>query len=127
MRGNPLFIIDDEADAASLNTLVNKNNKSSINRYLDEIKARSACSIYLQVTGTPQALLLQTMSSGWHPYFTYYFRPGKGYLGGDFFFPQTGKGDCISYIDTMKIHSEDALVALHLVAVSELWLLQGKK
>lgn len=25
MKGNPLFIIDDEADAASLNTLVNKN------------------------------------------------------------------------------------------------------
>ena len=32
MRGNPLFIIDDEADAASLNTMVNKNSKSSINR-----------------------------------------------------------------------------------------------
>jgi len=101
MRGNPLFIIDDEADAASLNTLVNRNRKSSINRYLDEIKTDSSCSIYLQVTGTPQALLLQTKASGWHPYFTYYFRPGKAYLGGDFFFPkETPK--CIQFIDEIK-------------------------
>ena len=28
MKGNPLFIIDDEADAASLNTLVNRNRQS---------------------------------------------------------------------------------------------------
>ena len=125
MKGNPLFIIDDEADAASLNTLVNRNGKSSINKYLDEIKARSASSIYLQVTGTPQALLLQTMSSGWHPYFTYYFRPGKGYLGGDFFFPQTEKGDCISYIDTMKNPLEYAL--LHHLVVSGIMFTAGEK
>lgn len=37
MKGNPLFIVDDEADAASLNTLVNKGKKSSINKYLDTI------------------------------------------------------------------------------------------
>lgn len=100
MRGNPLFIVDDEADAASLNTLVNRNGKSSINRYLEEIKGRASCSIYLQVTGTPQALLLQTMESGWHPYFTCYFRPGKAYLGGDFFFP-AHKPECIAFIDDM--------------------------
>lgn len=74
MKGNPLFIIDDEADAASLNTLVNKNRKSSINKYLDEIKNDASSSIYLQVTGTPQSILLQTKESGWHPYFTYYFK-----------------------------------------------------
>ena len=38
MKGNPLFIIDDEADAASLNTLVNRGRKSSINKYLETIK-----------------------------------------------------------------------------------------
>ena len=71
MKGNPLFIVDDEADAASLNTLVNKDRQSSINKYLDSIKNGASSSIYLQVTGTPQAILLQTVSSGWHPYFTY--------------------------------------------------------
>lgn len=125
MRGNPLFIIDDEADAASLNTMVNRNRKSSINRYLDDIKARSACSIYLQVTGTPQALLLQTMSSGWHPYFAYYFQPGDGYLGGDFFFPAEGIGNCISYIDSLDNPLEEAL--MHHLAVSGIMLTAGKK
>ena len=125
MRGNPLFIIDDEADAASLNTMVNRNSKSSINRYLDDIKARSACSIYLQVTGTPQALLLQTMSSGWHPYFSYYFQPGDGYLGGDFFFPSEGIGDSIAYIDSLNNPLEEAL--LHHLMVSGIMLTAGKK
>lgn len=82
MKGNPLFIIDDEADAASLNTLVNRNRQSSINKYLDSIKNGATSSLYLQVTGTPQAIFLQTMASGWHPYFTYYFQPGSEYLGG---------------------------------------------
>ncbi len=124
VKGNPLFIIDDEADAASLNTLVNKGKKSSINRYLDEIKEMSASSIYLQVTGTPQSLFLQTLQSGWHPYFTYYFTPGKNYLGGDFFFSKEQLG-CISYIDTMKEPLIDAL--LHHMLVSAQILTCGGK
>ena len=86
-EGNALFIVDDEADAASLNTLVNKSKQSTINRRLSEIKNTAASSIYLQVTGTPQALLLQSHISGWHPYFTHYFTPGSGYIGGNILFP----------------------------------------
>lgn len=86
--GNPLFIVDDEADAASLNTLVNKNKQSTINKNLEAIKNTTSSSIYLEVTGTPQSILLQTRRSGWKPYFIYYFQPGEGYLGGDFFFPE---------------------------------------
>ncbi|MBQ9030702.1 MAG: restriction endonuclease [Parasporobacterium sp.] len=85
--GNPLFIVDDEADAASLNTQVNKNTQSAINRHLEAIKKTSSSSIYMEVTGTPQSILLQTVKSGWKPYFVYYFKPGRGYLGGNFFFP----------------------------------------
>lgn len=83
--GNPIFIVDDEADAASLNTLINKvgEKKSAINKNLEEIKQTCSSSIYVQVTGTPQALLLQAHQSGWHPYFTYYFAPGRGYIGGN--------------------------------------------
>ena len=87
VAGNPLFIVDDEADAASLNTKVNKNTQSTINKNLEEIKKTTTSSIYMEVTGTPQSILLQTVKSGWKPYFIYYFRPGKGYLGGNFFFP----------------------------------------
>lgn len=84
--GNPLFIVDDEADAASPNTKVNQKDVSAINRTLNAIKKTSSSSIYLQVTGTSQSLLLQTKIAGWKPQFIYYFEPGKGYLGGDFFF-----------------------------------------
>lgn len=84
--GNPLFIVDDEADAASLNTQVNKNKQSTINRNLEAIKKTTSSSIYMEVTGTPQSILLQTVKSGWKPYFIYYFKPGKGYIGGNFLF-----------------------------------------
>ena len=123
MKGNPLFIIDDEADAASLNTLVNKGRQSSINKYLDSIKNGASSSIYLQVTGTPQAIFLQTMASGWHPYFTHYFEPGSAYLGGDFFFPKNRTADCISYLE--KIAKPERKVVLHHLAVSGQILASG--
>lgn len=119
MKGNPLFIIDDEADAASLNTLVNRDRQSSINKYLDIIKNGASSSLYLQVTGTPQAIFLQTIASGWHPYFTYYFQPGDAYLGGDFFFPVSGKPDCISYLDTIE-NSTRSVVVRHLAVSAQI-------
>lgn len=123
MKGNALFIIDDEADAASLNTTVNKNKFSSINRYISRIKDEGLCSIYLQVTGTPQAILLQNENSGFKPNFIDYFTPGKGYLGGDFFFPITGKPDYVEYVDqSEKIIHEVVLrhvaVSAHMLAAS---------
>lgn len=116
MKGNPLFIIDDEADAASLNTLVNRGKKSTINTHLDTIKNGASSSIYLQVTGTPQALYLQTAQSGWQPYFTYYFKPGKSYLGGDFFFPKDKKADCVEYLE--EIENPALSVVVHHLAVA---------
>lgn len=125
MKGNPLFIVDDEADAASLNTLVNRGRQSSINKHLDSIKNGSSSSIYLQVTGTPQAILLQTMTSGWHPYFTYYFEPGNGYLGGDFFFPKNEKAECISYLENIS-NPERAVVLHHLAASGQILASGGR-
>lgn len=125
MKGNPLFIIDDEADAASLNTLVNRNGQSSINRYLDSIKNGASSSLYLQVTGTPQAILLQTLASGWHPYFTYYFHPGDGYLGGDFFFPTSGKPECIDYLETIKRPTRSVVIR-HIAVSAQILASNGK-
>lgn len=112
MKGNPLFVIDDEADAASLNTFINRkgNQQSSINKYLDSIKNDATSSLYLQVTGTPQAILLQTLASGWHPYFTYYFQPGKAYLGGDFFFHSSSKPDCVTFLETISEAAKEAVI-----------------
>lgn len=87
-EGRPIFVMDDEADAASLNTKINKNDISQINKHLDSIKKLASSSIYIQVTATPQAIILQTNLSGWKPSFVHYFKPGKNYLGGDFFYSE---------------------------------------
>jgi len=89
-EGRSIFILDDEADAASLNTKVNQEEISTINRHLEEIKRLANSSIYLQVTATPQSVLLQTKLSGWKPKFIHYFPPGDGYLGGNFFYTEEG-------------------------------------
>ncbi|HNX82246.1 MAG TPA: Z1 domain-containing protein [Candidatus Omnitrophota bacterium] len=87
-EGRGLFIVDDEGDAASLNTKINKKQQSTINNHLEGIKKLANSSIYLQVTATPQSLLLQSQISGWRPSFIHYFPPGRGYLGGDFFYSE---------------------------------------
>lgn len=87
-EGRAIFIVDDEGDAASLNTKINKKEQSAINSHLDGIKELGNSSLYLQVTATPQSLLLQSKLSGWRPYFVYYFPPGDGYFGGDFFYSE---------------------------------------
>ncbi len=125
MKGNPLFVIDDEADAASLNTMVNRKQQSSINKYLDSIKNGSSSSLYLQVTGTPQAIFLQTLASGWHPLFTYYFQPGDAYLGGDFFFPTSGKPKCISFLDELKTPMREVVIR-HLLVSAQIFISGGK-
>lgn len=125
MKGNPLFIVDDEADAASLNTLINRNGQSSINRYLNSIKNGATSSLYLQVTGTPQAILLQTLASGWHPYFTYYFNPGDGYLGGDLFFPASGIPECINFLETIT-RPIRSVVIRHLAVSAQILASGGK-
>jgi hypothetical protein len=86
--GRPIFIIDDEADATSLNTKTNSPDldKSTINQLLEDIKKLCTSSFYLQVTATPQPILLQQLETGWKPQFIHYFPPGKGYLGGSFFY-----------------------------------------
>ncbi|MDC2826913.1 Z1 domain-containing protein [Limosilactobacillus mucosae] len=125
LAGNPLFILDDEADASSLNTLVNNNKQSTINKYLDEINQLAIGSIYLQSTATPQALLLQTADSTWHPDFAVYFTPGQQYLGGNFFFPENKIPSCINYIDEEANPLEEAV--LHHLVVATQMLNNGDK
>ncbi|MFQ5686298.1 MAG: Z1 domain-containing protein [Candidatus Scalindua sp.] len=111
--GRPLFIIDDEGDTASLNTKVNKQEQSTINLHLNEIKNMSTSSIYLQVTATAQALLLQTALSGWKPQFVHYFKPGKNYLGGKFFYsdPKSFVINLTDEDELVKIKSDEEYIA----------------
>lgn len=86
--GRPITFFDDEADAASINTLVNKQQFSKINNHLNSIKQLATSSIFIQVTATPQAVLLQSTISGWKPSFIQYFSPGNSYIGGDFIYSE---------------------------------------
>lgn len=110
LGGRTLFIIDDEADAASLNTKVNLDDQSKINLNIEDMKQLSSSCIYLQVTATPQAVLLQTIQSGFRPNFITYFEPGNAYLGGDFFFSRpksyTIKHTDLDELDSLKDEDE---------------------
>jgi hypothetical protein len=104
LMGRTLFLLDDEADAASLNAKVNKNEITAVNQHIRDIRGSCTSCIYLQVTATPQAVLLQTGESEFRPSFIIYFEPGKSYLGGDFFFSRP-EPYCIIETDESAIHT----------------------
>ena len=108
-RGQSLVIFDDEGDTASLNTLVNRRRVSSINKSLTNIKDTAhGGTIYIEVTATPQAIILQSAFSDWKPSFITYFEPGENYLGGNFFY-SIPKSYCIKYTaeDELSLALED--------------------
>jgi hypothetical protein len=86
LKDGPIFILDDEADNASLNTKVNLNELSRTFELIQTMRTRGTSSVYLEVTATPQSLLLQKFDSEIRPEFLQYFQPEPSYLGGGFFF-----------------------------------------
>ncbi|WP_273426068.1 Z1 domain-containing protein [Marinobacter sp.] len=85
-----VVVIDDEADYASPNAKVNKDEKTKINQLIcDLIGDRGQ---YIGVTATPARLNLnntfQNDSELWVD-----FPPHPKYVGQDFFFPESGKVD----------------------------------
>ena len=133
-KEEPLFLLDDEADASSLNTKVNQHEQSTINSLLEKISAQAPSCMYLHVTATPQSLVLQISQSNWKPQFSFYLPPGEGYLGGDFFYGEKSK----SLIETDDNERDDLLKAVHvpiglrkavlhfLIAASDLFLTKEK-
>lgn len=89
-RGEPLLLIDDEADAASLNTKVNKGDISTINGLIRALITVSPCSLYLQTTATPFGNLLLGEDSTTKPSFITRFEPSDAYMGGEFFYGEEG-------------------------------------
>ena len=81
-------IFDDEADQASLNTLINDDadDLSAINQAIVNLREFYRQHVYVQVTATPQALFLQSADSAFAPKFAIVFSPGTGYVGGEKFF-----------------------------------------
>src|SRR4028119_918862 len=98
----PTLIFDDEADNASLNTNEAKQAKKEKNTVPDskifeliaKIRQQVANHIYLQITATPQSLLLQNVDNACKPAFCVLSKPGKNYIGGDKFFEQNSQHCC---------------------------------
>ena len=85
----PTLIIDDEADQASLNTLVNRGRESTTYRRLLELRETVPCHTFLQYTATPQAPLLINIIDSLSPDFVEVLEPGDDYAGGRSFFAET--------------------------------------
>lgn len=86
--GNSVMIIDDEADQASLDTMINRPDKgpSGVNREVAALRGMFSLLSFVQTTATPQALLLQDANSPFRPDFVHVTTPGHQYCGGDVFF-----------------------------------------
>lgn len=104
------YIIDDEADAASLNTYKNKNNGkiSPINETLSKIKALTNQCFFIQLTATPQAILLQDYQSDWKADIVQYFPPGDGYVGGNYIYTEP-PSFVVKFIDSQSSNDNDLL------------------
>ena len=89
LAGVPTLIIDDEADQASLNTLVNRGRESTTYRRLLELRNVIPCHTFLQYTATPQAPLLINIIDALSPEFVEVLEPGEDYVGGKMFFGET--------------------------------------
>ena len=88
------IIFDDEADHASLDTNLNRDDlsPSAINSSIQQLRSYFDRHVFIQVTATPQSLFLQLASTGFKPDFVVPFQPGHSYIGGDFFFDNPAEG-----------------------------------
>jgi len=109
-RSVPTLIFDDEADNASPNTNEAKQAKkgkdtvpdSAIFEKIGKIREEVVNHIYLQITATPQSLLLQSLGHPCSPVFCAALpEPGESYMGGDLFFTEDSKYCCT------KVKSEE--------------------
>jgi Z1 domain/Type III restriction enzyme, res subunit len=112
LRGHSArIVIDDEADYATPNSMVNKNDKSKINALTEELIGSEGA--YIGVTATPARLDLNKTHSN-HNEDWIDFPPHSNYTGQDVFFP-TEIGELpyrLTFLpdtDDMPKHLRDAL------------------
>ena len=81
LRNVPSLVIDDEADQAGLNTLVNQNDESRTYQRLLGLRTALPHHAYIQYTATPQAPLLINIIDVLSPRFVEVLDPGREYVG----------------------------------------------
>jgi hypothetical protein len=90
----PGMILDDEADNASLNTNAARMARGStdlpsrIFELIGKVRDVMPSHVFVQITATPQSLLLQSLESASRPRWSVLLEPGESYVGGDVFFKQ---------------------------------------
>jgi hypothetical protein len=95
----PSIVLDDEADQATPDTTTAARSAGKKTRPPSAIHRRTVVDdegqsirqtlrhhVFVQVTATPYALLLQNVESDLRPKFTHLLEPGDGYNGGESFF-----------------------------------------
>ena len=103
----PILIIDDEGDEASLNTLVKKNEKSATYKSIETLKSRIKRHCFVSVTATPQANLLINTLDVLSPDFGILVDPGNGYCGLDVF--HSDKTHIVDIPDTEESLLDDGI------------------
>ncbi|MGH2777283.1 MAG: Z1 domain-containing protein [Actinomycetota bacterium] len=83
---DPVLIVDDEADQASLNTAVSQASVSRTYEAISELRKATPQHLYVQFTATPYAPLLLGQDDHLRPDFVEMLTPGSGYTGGREFF-----------------------------------------
>jgi hypothetical protein len=105
LAGIPTLIIDDEADQASLNTMVTRRQQSTTYRRLLELRDAIPNHTFLQYTATPQAPLLINIIDTLSPNFVEVLEPGQEYTGGTAFFRD--HAHLVEVIDPQDISTDD--------------------
>ena len=94
----PALILDDEADQATPDTNLAKSSRAQdkglpgvdptaiYDRVVTQLSPSLRHHVFLQVTATPYALLLQSVGQKLRPSFVRLLEPGSGYTGGEHFF-----------------------------------------
>ncbi len=106
LHGRPVVVIDDEADQAGLNNLVNQGRQSTTYRCLVALRQLLPHHTYLQYTATPQAPLLINVIDALSPRFAEVLMPGPDYVGGQEFFFQ--HADLVRTIPTAEVFTRDS-------------------
>jgi hypothetical protein len=111
LDGVQTLIIDDEADQASLNYLVNRGRESTTYRQIGQLRGLIPRHAFVQYTATPQAPLLINLIDALSPSFAEVLRPGNGYTGGTSFFSRTGSQQFVRTIPVTEIFAPGQTLA----------------
>ena len=119
LQSRKVLVIDDEADLASVSFARREGTvfPGKVSAQIDELRELAADSDFLQVTATPYSLYLQpendvSLSDGKYfkpkrPQFTVVLPSHDSYVGGDYYFDQSGDPESPAYYFYKEVPAEE--------------------